>query len=94
MVLRRHYRWDMIDVTYEYLYKTKTGSTRYDGKKLLEAPDFDDLPKEVSVGSLSEETDAVDLGSTILLSRRKFPDLGEGARIHGHFFMNIALSIC
>lgn len=82
VVLRRHFRWDMIDVTYEYLLRTKTGSKRYDGKKLLEAPDFDDLPKKVSVGTLSGEIDATGLGSTILPLRSKLPDLGEGARIH------------
>lgn len=91
MVLRRHYKWDMIDVTYEYLYKTTTGSKRYDGKQLLEAPDSDDLPKEVSVGTLSEETDALDLGSTIFPSKSKFPDLGGGVKILEHFIPDITL---
>lgn len=47
MVLRRMLRWDLIDVTYVSLYKTKAGSRRYDGKTLADVPHFDDLRPQV-----------------------------------------------
>lgn len=48
MVLRRLLGWDMIDMTYCSMYKTKKGATRYDGKPLVDVPRFEDLSKPVS----------------------------------------------
>lgn len=47
MVLRRLLKWDMVDMTYLSMYKTTKGSTRYDGKELVDTPHFDDLPEHV-----------------------------------------------
>lgn len=47
MVLRRLLGWSMIDMTYSSMYKTKKGATRFDGKKLVDVPHFDDLPQQV-----------------------------------------------
>ena len=47
MVLRRLLGWSMIDMTYSSMYKTKKGSTRFDGKQLVDVPHFDDLPQKV-----------------------------------------------
>lgn len=47
MVLRRLLGWEMVDMTYLSMYKTVTGSSRYDGKPLIESPHFDDLPEHV-----------------------------------------------
>lgn len=47
MVLRRMLEWDMIDLTYVALFKTKAGNRRYDGKQLVDVPDFDSLRPEV-----------------------------------------------
>lgn len=47
MVLRRLLKWDMVDMTYLSMYKTAKGSRRYDGKELVDAPHFDDLPEHV-----------------------------------------------
>ncbi|CAM9713781.1 unnamed protein product [Laminaria digitata] len=46
MVLRRLLGWSMIDMTYSSMYKTEKGSVRYDGKKLVDVPHFDDLPQQ------------------------------------------------
>lgn len=48
MVLRRLLDWQMIDMTYSVMYKTEDGSTRYDGKPLVNKPRFEDLPRNVS----------------------------------------------
>ncbi len=47
MVLRRLLKWDMVDMTYLSMYKTVKGSKRYDGKELIDAPLFNDLPEHV-----------------------------------------------
>lgn len=48
MVLRRLLDWQMIDMTYSVMYKTEDGSKRYDGKRLVNKPRFEDLPQNVS----------------------------------------------
>lgn len=47
MVLRRLLKWEMVDMTYVSVYKTTAGARRYDGKPLVNAPLFEDLPAEV-----------------------------------------------
>lgn len=47
MVLRRLLRWEMVDMTYVSVYKTTAGAIRYDGKPLVDAPRFEDLPVQV-----------------------------------------------
>lgn len=47
MVLRRLLRWEMVDMTYVSVYKTTAGARRYDGKPLVDAPRFEDLPVQV-----------------------------------------------
>lgn len=47
MVLKRLLKWDMVDMTCLSMYKTAQGSRRYDGKELVNAPPFDDLPEHM-----------------------------------------------
>ncbi|CAM9324747.1 unnamed protein product [Pylaiella littoralis] len=47
MVMRRLFGWSMIDMTYVTVLKTISGRKRYDGKKLVESPRFEDLPQHV-----------------------------------------------
>ncbi|CAM9489564.1 unnamed protein product [Scytosiphon promiscuus] len=47
MVLRRLLGWSMVDMTYVSVLKTADGAKRYDGKSLVKAPRFEDLPGEV-----------------------------------------------
>lgn len=47
MVLRRLMGWEMIDMSYCAMLKTKEGASRYDGKPLVNVPHFEDLPLEV-----------------------------------------------
>lgn len=53
MVLRRLMGWSMVDMTYVSVLKTSDGAARYDGKKLVKAPKFEDLPKEVKHKSVT-----------------------------------------
>lgn len=46
MVLRRLLGWDMIDMTYAKMKVSSAGYVRGNGKKLVETPHFDDLPKK------------------------------------------------
>ena len=47
MVMRRLLGWEMVDMTYVSMYKTVDGAHRFDGKLLVSAPHFEDLPEHV-----------------------------------------------
>lgn len=47
MILRSLLGWHMIDVTYASLNATRAGARRYDGKPLIDRPDFCHLSEEV-----------------------------------------------
>lgn len=47
LVLRHLLGWNLVDLTYIKANITKKGAKRWDGLPLVDAPHFDDLPKEV-----------------------------------------------
>lgn len=49
MVMRRLLGWEMVDMTYVSMYKTVDGAHRFDGKLLVSAPHFEDLPEHVRI---------------------------------------------
>lgn len=68
MVLRRLLGWSMVDMTYVSMYKTATGSKRYDGKSLVQAPRFEDLPIEVKQHSCEKFQNSSACSTPALLS--------------------------